>query len=222
MSSVKSQQYHAHKMGSILNLVIGMAKANPQLLDNRDLFIANLKTAMPELARKDYCPACAASMAEYTYSFDAWDAILLLRMGEVVRRRMADGMDFTVANQVRVPELEVTHAVRCRTTHASKLGLVAKLRNKENKQVAGVWVITNRGWNALAGNPVPAKVKVFRGRIEERFEEKTTITAALKSHVDYVEKEFFKGRTPKQDYRQEVSEYDPRKWVEFSTHASGI
>lgn len=221
MARPKSQ-YHAHKMGSIVNLMIGIVKANPQVLDNPDFLKAQMKEAMPELRRKDVCPNCEASMTEYVYSFDAWDAILLLRMAEVVRDRARKGMAFTIANQVRVPELNVGHAIRCRTTQCAKLGLVTQLKSAGGKRVAGVWVITKRGYDALAGEPVPKMVRVWRSRIEERFDEKITIAAALRSHVEYVEKQFFKGRTPKQDYRVDAKEYNPKQWYEFGYHQGAI
>ena len=222
MASQPKEQYHAHKMGSILNLMISIAKNDPTILDDRDRFIATMKTNMPELIDKSKCPNCEASMTEYVYTFDAWDAILLLRMADVVRDRSHKGMTFTEANQVRIPELNVGHSIRCRTTQASKLGLIAQLRNENKKRVAGVWVITRRGFEALAGKPVPQKVRVWRGRIEERIDGDTTIAEALRSHVQYVESQFFKGREPKQDYRDEAAEYDPRQWYEYSVHQGAL
>jgi len=211
-------EYHSGKLGAMVNLMISIVKKNPQVLDNPDFLKAQMKMAMPELARKDVCPNCDASMVEYTFNFDAWDAILLLKMAQEVQNRRHKGIEFTVANQVRVPELPVSHAVKCRTTQASKLGLVAQLRSKGDKRVAGVWVITKRGWEALAGNPVPAKVKVWRGRIEERFDETITLAKALKSHIEFVENTVKKGREPKQDFRDIANEYNPTHWYEFSMH----
>lgn len=210
-------QYHAHRLGSIVNLMIGIMKNDPTVIDDRDRLISMMKYTMPELSRKDVCPCCDASMQEYIFTFDAWNALLLMKMAEEIRHRMSKGMEFTIANQVRIPELDANYALKCRTTYASKLGLVAQLRNRNDKRVAGTWVITRRGWEALAGKPVPKMVRVWRGKIEERYDEKTTLAAALKSHVDYVEKMHKRGKTPTHDYRDMALEYDPSRWTGWST-----
>lgn len=216
MSAGKTE-YHAGRLTAYTKLIVGLVKNNPRLLDDENMLRSMIHANLPpELRGKEHCLNCGASMKEYVYSFDSWDALLLIKMGEEVRRRMTD-MDFTIANQVRIPELEVTHALKCRTTQAAKLGLIAQLM-KGKKRVPGVWVITSRGWDALAGKPVPAKVKVWRKKIEERFDETITMAAALKSHTDYVAAQIKKGREPKQDYRSDATAFNPADWFEFGIH----
>lgn len=217
-----SSSYHSGRMGSFVNVIVELIKKNPALLDNVDHLKAMLKYTMPALRDRSRCPNCDASMTEYTFSFDAWDALLLIAMAKKVDANIYKGMSFTLANQVRVPEIEATHAIKCRTTQTSKLGLITQLRNKANKRVPGVWVITRRGWEALSGKPVPRQVKVWRGRIEERFDETTTIEEALRSHVDSVKKTLSRGRTVKQDYRDVAEAYNPRQWYEFGTHNGAL
>lgn len=214
--------YHAQKTGALVNLIVSIVKSNPQSLDNIDFLKAQLAMAMPELRDKSTCANCGASMKEYVYTFDVWDAVLLLRMAEQISNRRQKGHPFTSANQIKVHDLSVSYAVKSRTTQASKLGLLAQLKNDKDKRVAGVWVITRRGWQALAGKPVPKKVKVWRASIEERFDETVTIAEALKSHAYFVNKSLSKGRKPKQDYRKDADEYDPARWYEFTIHQGAL
>lgn len=211
-------------MISFIKLVVDLIKKNPQLIDDFDTLRASVRLSLPpEMLDRSKCPNCSASMIEYIYIFDAWNALLLLRMAEEVRARIAKGIPFTEANQIRIPDLQASHAVRCRTTQAAKLGLVTQLKSQRTGgRVPGVWVITRRGWEALAGKPVPKKVKVWRGHIEERFDESTTIGEALKSHAEYVATTLRKGRKVRYDHREEAGRYDPRAWYEFAIHEGAL
>lgn len=167
------------------------------------------------------CPHCHASFVPtevpvYEYKFDVLHALLLLAMGRHVRSRQNAGLPFTAANQVRVPELEVSHAIRCRTTQASKLGLVAKCLNAKKRQVPGVWVVTERGWAALRGEPVPRFVRVRNGEIEERTGEVITLSAAFHVHQEAVEAATARNRLPKSDYRVLFEGYKPEEWYEIA------
>lgn len=205
----------------MVKLVVSIIKKHPEALDNIDFLKACMKAAVPELGDKTRCPNCEASMVEYIYHFDTWDAMLLLRMAQEVERRISKGMSFSEANKVRVPELDAGHVIRCRTTQASKLGLVTQLKSG-SRRVAGTWVITKRGWEALSGKPVPAKVKVWRGRIEERYEETITISDALRRHENHVRETLKRGKEPRHDHTEEIREYDSKQWYEFSYHAGAL
>lgn len=214
----RQKNYHVGKIGAFFNVFVAVVKKKPELLDDIPMLKATISQAIPGIRDREKCPNCDASMIEYTFNFDAWNALLLLNMAQTVEHRIEKGMEFTIANQVRVPELPVSHAVKCRTTQASKLGLVAQLKGRNGKRVAGTWVVTRRGWEALRGEAVPSKVRVWRGRIEERFSETITVMEALQSHVKYVKHTIAKGRKPKQDSRDDVLSYNPSHWVEFSRH----
>lgn len=214
-------EYHQSKIGSLAQVIVGAIKRNPAVIDNIDLLKATVYAAMPELKDRSKCANCGASMKEYVYTFDAWDAILLMRMGDVMKEQLHKS-DFTKANTVRVPDLNVSHAVKCRTTQMSKLGLIAQLRGTNGKRVPGMWVITRRGFEALAGKPVPKMVKVWRKKIEERFEETITIKEALQSHVKYVELQEKKGKEAKEDNRAYIAQWDPQEWYQFSVHEGNI
>lgn len=216
------KEYHEGKIRSLINLTASLIKSDPTLLNDHDRLRATVLYNAPALKDRTKCPNCEASMAEYVYSFDAWDALLLMAMAQAVKHEVSKGKEFTLANQVRVPDLPVSHAVKCRTTQSSKLGLMAKLKGRNGRAVPGVWVITRRGWEALAGRPVPKYVKVWRGRIEERFDEHITIGQALKSHADYLDTQARKGRKIKEDNRPVIRMYESREWYDFSYHHGAI
>ncbi len=174
----------------------------------------------PDLKNKEHCANCGASMLEYMFSFDILDAILLYAMAQRVKISMRKGDEFTKANAIHVPTIsDISLAVRCRTTQCSKLGLIAKLKTEKGKHISGMWVITSRGWAALAGRPVPRRVRVFRGEIQERFGgdgEMITIKDAFNVHRDMVQKMIDARKEPKNDYRIYTGEYNPSDWVEYA------
>lgn len=210
--------YHEGKIVSIVQTITALIKRNPVMLDNPAYLMANLREIIPELKDKTKCPNCEASMKEWIFLLDAWDALLLLAMADEVDHRRGKGMNFTVANQVHVSDLPVSHAVKCRTTQSAKLGLVTQLRKSDGKAVQGVWVITKRGWKALGGERVPRMVKVWRNRIQDRFEETITLAEALESHKLGVEQRIKQGKTVKEDYREQVARYDSSRWLNYDLH----
>lgn len=220
----KREEFHASRFGAFTKLVQDLIKKNPRLIDDYETLRASIIASLPpDMRDKSMCGNCGASMKEYIYIFDCWDALLLIKMAEEVKRRLHKGMTFTIANQVRIPELDASHAIKCRTTQTAKLGLIAQLRSKNSGgRVGGVWVVTRRGWDALEGKPVPAKVKVWRKKIEERFDETTTIAEALKSHVDYVTERLRRGRKIKQDMRVDAQRFNPEDWFEMSVHTGTL
>lgn len=144
--------------------------------------VADLKLNFPALFKKEECANCGASMAEYVYTLDLLDALLLFGMGRIVDERCKKGMAFTDANKVHLQTtLNTYYSVPSRSTQCSKLGLVAKVLRKDGShdQKAG-WCITRRGFEFLAGKPVPRQVQVFRNEITERFDELTTFAEIMK------------------------------------------
>ena len=180
-----------------------------------------LQQEYPQIANKARCPHCDASMEEYVYRFDVLCALLLLAMANAFRVRISKGLTFTEANQIRVPELDTTLAIKCRTTISAKLGLVAKVKNKSGRQARGVWAITDRGWAALRGEEVPSQVKVFRGEIKERYEERITLSRAFQVHREAVELAIAENRKPKRDYRWDMSTYRKEDWYEVAGNNQG-
>lgn len=167
------------------------------------------------LNEKEVCPNCGASMVEYVFVFDMLDALLLLSMANAVRDKRSKGISFNQANQVHVPSLKTSLSVRCRTTICSKLGLVAKVKNDNGKHARGVWLITERGWKALRGEPIPAFVKVFRRKIEERFDITTTMQEVFNGSKNRLEGIIRDKREIDEyyDYRSEINDYRASDWI---------
>lgn len=164
---------------------------------------------------KQVCPTCGHNTTPYIFTFDVADALLLYAIAKEVRARKEVIKDFTIANQVHVPNLKgISHATKCRTTHCSKLGLLAKLM-KNGKHVAGCWVVTSRGWQALRGEPVPAEVVVTSGEITQRGAKTATIYEALQNGKANIEKAIARNKKPVHDYRADVDAYRPSDWVTY-------
>lgn len=149
---------------------------------------AVLVKEFPEIMDKTKCANCGASMISYLPSIDALDTLLVQGMADEVRKRLEAGMSFTEANQVHVQStLNQYYSVPSRTTQCAKLGLIAKVpkRDKEGKALPGThdrragWLITRRGFSYLAGEQVPAYVRVFRNKIIDRGDMMTTIHHVL-------------------------------------------
>lgn len=143
---------------------------------------ARLKIAYPSLADKTKCANCGSSMKMTEYKVDILDARLLLRMGKIVRGRIRQNIPFTMANKVKVQDVEgLTLAEKCRTTQCRFLGLIAKVRDPKtgaHDQEAG-WLITERGFAFLRNEEVPLRVLTWHNEIQDRFPERITIQQIL-------------------------------------------
>ena len=198
------------------------------MLDNPDYLMANLSVNIPGFDDKSTCLNCGASMAEYIFELDVLDSLLLIAMAKEVREKMLKPQNtqfkddhsvttFTEANQVKVQSLGgISYAMKSRTTRCSKLGLIAKYRDKTGRQVPGTWVVTARGWSALRGESVPQAVKVFRGKILERTDDLTTIGALFATYRGTVNERIKKNKLPKADHREETLGYNATEWVQVA------
>lgn len=184
-----------------------------------------LSMRFPSIDNQKRCPNCDASMQEYIFTLDCLDALLVYGMGQIVKDRVAKGKPLSEANAVHLQsELNNYYSVPSRSTQCSKLGLIAKVLHEDgsHNQNKG-WLITERGFRFLRGDPVPKYVKVWRGQIEDRYADTVTITEAFKMHRDRVERAISARRDPKSDYRPEIAKYSPTEWIEFAgTHTGHI
>lgn len=170
----KEENYHRPRIGQFLKAIC------EQYSLDEDQVLAFVSSSFPELHDKTTCANCGASMAQYVFTLDVLDALLLMGMGKIVRER-AKTMPFSEANKVHVQkELNQYYSVASRTTQCSKLGLITKVLHPDgsHNQKAG-WLITRRGFQFLAGKPVPRRVQTFRNKITERFDETTTFDQVL-------------------------------------------
>lgn len=168
----KEQEYKKPHIATILDAIAEKFSLDPVQVKSFAL------EAFPELRDKKRCANCGESMAIYTYTISVLDAQLLCEIAKVVTKRMQEkGMSFTEANKVHLQSEIKNYTLASRQTIASKLGLVAKVRNKQqgHDRKAG-WCITKRGYEFLAGKPVPKQVKVFHNEILGHFDEMITMT----------------------------------------------
>lgn len=146
----------------------------------------------PELKNKEKCANCEASMREYPCTLTYFVGELLCEMAQIVHNRL-EKFQFTEANQVHRKEITKGYTIASQFTISAKLGLVAKIMTKNEAgdavhDMEKGWCITSRGFEFLAGKPVPAKVMVFRNRIQERFDEMITMAEVYKGEVKTVDR----------------------------------
>lgn len=146
--------------------------------------VKDLQKAYPELWVKERCANCDASMAMYEYKLDVVSLLLLQSMGRVLREKMLKGVEFTEANKIHIATEITNYTVASHQTITSKLGLIAKVRNKDGSHnTKAGWCITRRGFDCLQDKPVPKTVVTFRNKIVERGLETTTMTQVYNEYI---------------------------------------
>ncbi len=209
---MKKKEFHQGELKHFTAAIAQMFKLNVEQLR------ASLKATFPAIADPSRCPHCGASMEMKIYNADMHAGLLLFRMAKKVRENMAAGMSFTEANKVHVPTLETTDSVRHHVTIASYLNLV---KQPEDWSGTGFWLITNWGWAALRGYPVPKAAKYFRGQLIERSHERTTLGQMFSAYNDKIALAVKRGKAIKADYRASVADFDPIQWTEFGGYKEG-
>ena len=189
--------------------------------------IEQVRKYYPAFQNPERCFNCSGNMVQDIYVFDCLDAWLLIEMANKIADRFDKGANFTEANQVKIHDLPVSYSAKSRTTQMSKLGLIAQLRgkNKAGKTVniPGIWVITHRGWEALKGRPVRKRVPVWRGEIQEGFEDELiTITEAFQLNREKVDDLIKRNKKVKMDYRIIAENYNPHAWIQFGETTKGV
>lgn len=183
-----------------------------------ETFMDDIVAEYPDILNPKNCANCGASMNEYIYTLDSLDCLLLLGMGKIVKTRLEVGMPFTDANQVHLQkELNDYYSVPSRSTQCSKLGLIAKIKTKAGKHDRSKgWLITSRGFDFLAGKRIPKKVRVWRRKIEEHFDDTITLLEAQEIHKDLIMRQIAAKKDPKGDYRREFEAHNPADWYEIA------
>ena len=185
---------------------------------------AVLVSNFPELKDRSVCANCGASMKSYVYTVDCIDALLVFYMAKIVRERIATGLDFTEANQIHLASMlkDAGYTIISHQTITSKHGLIAKVRNEDGTHdKAKGWLITKRGWAFLRGERIPAKVKVWRNKIIEQFEETITISEAFRTHTEAVQEAVKAKKNVKNDYTSDIESYSPSEWYSFGETQQG-
>ena len=200
------------RKGKIENLWDYLAKLHqhqPEAFESAGYLRAMVARNWEALNKKEECPNCDASMIESVPRLDFHNAVLLKRMGDEVKQKLRQGVEFKEANAVHVVSLNTSDAIRHRTTMCRTLGLIAKVRNeKGGHDTKRGWLITKRGWDALRGEAVPAEVVVFRNKIEERSDEMITL------------REVFASRTAPED-EELIGRYEPQQYYQMGKAHQG-
>lgn len=186
MTKAKADLYRKPHIGQFIAAICEQYKLDPA--EVKSFLFHNF----PELKNKERCANCDASMREYPCSMTYFASELLCEMAGIVNEKVQKGVPFTEANAVHRKQITKGYTVASQFTIAAKLGLVAKImtRNEDDELVhdqAKGWCITSRGFEFLSGKPVPAKVMVFRNEIQERFDERITMTDIYKGEMKKVE-----------------------------------
>ena len=180
---------------------------------------AVLFSNFPQLDDHKHCANCGASMAQYIYRLDYHDACLVVEMGKIILGKIKGGKSLSEANQVHVTTEIRNYTAASRQTQCAKLGLIAKIpkRDKDGKIVkkgdsyvhdrSKGWLITRRGFDFLAGKPVPKSVVVFRDEIQDQTEEMTNVNEA------------FLGVNNKPGIR--YHEHNPEDWYDIEGYRQG-
>lgn len=175
-----------NRPGSIEKLwgfLVTLHEQNPQAFENPETLRYVVAQRWKSLQDKSHCPNCKSSMQEYEVKIDFLNALLIIAMGKVVSARLNTGMSLSEANEIHVVSLPSPDSVRHRTANCRTLGLIAKvLGPKGQHDRRKGWALTKRGFAALRGEMVPAKVSVFRNTIEERFEDRTTLMEVIEQY----------------------------------------
>lgn len=196
-------------MPKLWAFLVRLHQTKPEVFDDADYLKAHVASVWEGLKNPAKCPNCGENMTEYIHKLDFFNALLLKEMGDVVKKKLASGMELSEANQVHVVTQDFHDCVRHRTTQCRTLGLIAKVQNDDGKHDREKgWLITKRGFAALRGERVPYEVAVFRNKIEERAD--TTVT------LDEVFNDY------KGENRSLVGERDPMEWVNFGKIHQGI
>lgn len=210
-------------MPKVWELMVELHKTTPGAFENPQLLRHYAAKKWKSLDDKEKCPNCKASMVSYRFEFDMPNACMLISMSRLVKARLDKGIDFTEANQIHVQSMNTaTYAMKSRTTQMAKLGLVAKVL-KNGKHVSGYWLITKRGWEALANRPVPQSVESFRNQITERTDKMTTIKEVLHEWSVRKKQTLLRGKKLKTDYSVEVEDYrDHSEWIHKAETQAGL
>jgi len=207
-----SKEFNQGKIKPLIKIIAQILEQDPYLHKDYDKLIAKVEAEVPELKDKTKCPNCDASMTQYVYNLNVLGTALVINMAKAVREATRAGKSFTEANIVHIPTLPTSDAIRHKTTHCAKLGLIAKYI-KDGRQIKGMWVITKRGFAALKGEEIPNGIIVWRGRTIERPDNMTTFAKVRARHERKV------GEN--NNYCAEVMDYNPNDWIGFAGFHDG-
>lgn len=221
MSRKKNRKYQGGRIKKLVEKAAWLIATDEKLAydarnEDFDRLHHMLAHAFEGYGKQGECFNCSAKMEIIEHTAGLFEALLLLRMAEQVRKNLEAGMPFTQANLIHIPTLDTTDAIRHRVTIASYLNLVKQPEDAKN---SGYWLITQWGWKALRGESVPKTVQYFRRKLIGRGEEVTTLPEMFRTHREQVEAAIANRKNVRSDHRSETRDYNPRDWFEVAGYA---
>ena len=210
--SNKEQEYHPGKLKPMVQIIANIIRSNPRAASDTDYLMACIGHEIPGFNDRTKCANCHRSMKVVTYTADLHDALLILAMARAVKVNIDKGMNFTEANKVHMPTLDVSNTVSKRQTKCDYLGL---LKQPPGLKSTGYWVLTNWAWKALKGQPVPKHAYYWAGEMHGRSEETTTLIVMFNTHLELIKKAIANSKKVRADHRDEIGDYDPSEWVNY-------
>lgn len=206
------------KLPKLWPYLVNLHKERPEAFEDPETLKEIVAQPWAALHDPTKCPNCGRGMEVNVYKADIHNALFLLAMGREVNANIEKGMSFTDANKVHAPSLRVSNTVSKRITQCDYLGFV---KQPENLRRTGYWVITTWGFKALRGEPVPAWVKYWNGKLIERSEATITLGAMFDVHKEQVRKAIAHSKKVRSDHVAEIGDYDPKEWAEHAGIAEG-
>lgn len=209
MKKIPATTFEEGSIKKLWPFLSNLHKENPSAFEDPDYLRAVVAMKWKALRDPAHCPNCGESMRAYIHKLDFFNALLLKEMGDIVRKRLREGMLLSDANQIHVVSQDFHDCVRHRTTQCRTLGLIAKVEGADGRHDREKgWLITRRGFAALRGARVPAQVEVFRNKITERTDITTTLGEVF---------EVYDG-----EYSSLVKEHNENEWVNLGSIYQGI
>lgn len=209
----KAPEVEPGKIVKLWPYLVALHKDRPDVFENEEILKEVIGQPWPAIHDKTHCPNCGRGMEINIYKADIHNALFLLAMGRAVNENLKKGLPFTEANKVHAPSLEVSNTVSKRITQCDYLGFV---KQPESLRRTGYWVITSWGFQALRGDPVPAWVKYWNGKLIERSNVTVTLDGMFSVHKEQVANAIARRKSVRSDHVAEIGDYDPKEWTEHA------
>jgi len=212
MKKHKHVEYYGGRIKNLVETVVLAIRQYPEMLEDTTKLHALLKEKIEGYGMPETCFNCKRSMKVTGYTADLLDALLILAMARQVKKNLLT-MEFTDANMVHLPTLQVSNGVLKRQTKCDYLGLI---KQADNWRGTGYWCLTSWAFKALRGESIPKTANYWEGKLISRSMETTTLTHMFQTHKDQVLQALAKRKAVRTDRRAEFQGYDPQQWAGFA------
>lgn len=212
MRKHKHVEYYGGRIKNLVETAVEAIRQYPEMLEDTTKLHLLLKEKLEGYGKPENCFNCKRSMKVTGYTADLLDALLILAMARQVKKNMLT-MEFTDANMVHLPTLQVSNGVLKRQTKCDYLGLI---KQADNWRGTGYWCLTTWAWKALRGELIPKTANYWEGNLISRSTETTTLTHMFQTHKDQILTALAKRKAIRTDRRADFQGYDPAQWADFA------